>query len=111
MDNEIQESLARFTERYTNGQVPWDDSLPPPEVQALVATLPPGRALDLGCGYGRTAIYLAQHGWQVDAIDFVPQAIAEAEKRAMAAGVAPKFSFTLVRWQIWTFWKENTIWL
>ena len=47
MDNEIQESLARFTERYTNGQVPWDDSLPPPEVQALVATLPPGRALGL----------------------------------------------------------------
>ena len=93
MNEEMQEALARFTERYTNGQVPWDDTLPPPEVQALVATLPPGRALDLGCGYGRTAIYLAQHGWQVDGIDFVPQAIAEAKMRAAAANVAGNIQF------------------
>jgi cyclopropane fatty-acyl-phospholipid synthase-like methyltransferase len=93
MNQELQESLDRFTERYSDGQVPWDDALPPPEVQALVATLPPGRALDLGCGYGRTSIYLAQHGWQVDGIDFVPQAIAEAKKRAAAAAVADNIQF------------------
>lgn len=93
MSDETQDSLTRFTERYANGQVPWDDSLPPPEVQAVVVTLPPGRALDLGCGYGRTAIYLAQHGWQVDAIDFVPQAIAEAQKRANAAGITDNVQF------------------
>ena len=39
MDQEQQESLTRFTERYTNGQVPWDDVLPPPEVQALVVDM------------------------------------------------------------------------
>lgn len=93
MNRELQESLERFTERYTNGQVPWDDTLPPPEVQALVAPLPPGRALDLGCGYGRTSIYLAQHGWQVDAVDFVPQAIAEANRRATAAGALARIQF------------------
>ncbi len=93
MDKELQESLARFAERYANGEVPWDDTLPPPEVQALVAQLPPGRALDLGCGYGRTAIYLAQHGWQVDGIDFVPQAIAGAQKRAEKMAVADKIQF------------------
>lgn len=93
MNDELQDSLVRFTERYAQGEVPWDDSLPPPEVQDLAAPLPPGRALDLGCGYGRTAIYLAQHGWQVDAIDFVPQAIAEAKKRAAAAGVAERIQF------------------
>lgn len=93
MNQELYESLTRFTERYTNGQVPWDDELPPPEVQTLVATLPPGRALDLGCGYGRTAIYLARHGWQVDGVDFVPQAIAEANSRAAAAGVTQQIQF------------------
>lgn len=93
MNQEQQESLARFTERYANGQVPWDDALPPPEVQDLVATLPAGRALDLGCGYGRTAIYLAQNGWQVDGIDFVPQAIEEAKRRAAAAGALAQIQF------------------
>jgi SAM-dependent methyltransferase len=32
--------------------------------------LPPGRALDLACGTGRHALYLARHGWRVEAIDF-----------------------------------------
>ncbi len=93
MDREQEESLARFTERYMNGQVPWDDALPPPEVQDLVAKLPVGKALDLGCGYGRTAIYLAQHGWTVDAIDFVPTAIEEAVRRAALAGVKDQIRF------------------
>jgi SAM-dependent methyltransferase len=35
-----------------------------------VGQLPPGRALDVACGDGRHALYLARQGWQVDAIDF-----------------------------------------
>ena len=93
MSQELQESFERFVERYEAGEVPWDDALPPPEVQALAETLSPGRALDLGCGYGRTAIYLAQNGWQVDAVDFVPQAIKEAKRRAAAQGVAEQIRF------------------
>ena len=93
MNQEQQESMTRFTERYSTGQVPWDDALPPPEVQALVNKLKPGLALDLGCGYGRTAIYLAQHGWRVDGVDFVPQAIQEAQRRAEAQGVAQQIRF------------------
>ena len=89
----VEEAYKRFAERYATGEVPWDDALPPPEVQALVAGLQPGRALDLGCGYGRASIYLAQQGWRVDGVDFVPQAIAEARSRAEAAGVSGQIQF------------------
>lgn len=85
----------RLVERYESGQVPWDHELPPPEVIAVLQSLPPGRALDLGCGYGRASIYMAQHGWQVDGVDFVAQAVAEAERRADAAGVAASATFHL----------------
>ncbi len=48
--------------------------------------LAPGRALELGCGNGRNAIYLASQGCHVDAVDFSPQAIAWAGQRATSAG-------------------------
>ena len=82
--------LSRFEERYASGQIPWDHALPPPEVQAIVPTLTPGRALDIGCGYGRAAIFLAQQGWEADGVDFVPQAIEGAKARAAAAGLPPE---------------------
>lgn len=52
---------------------------------------PAGRALDLGCGPGRNAILLASRGFQVDAIDLSPTAIAWAEERAHDAGVSVRF--------------------
>ena len=56
--------------------------------QGLIA---PGRALDLGCGPGRNALYLASHGLKVDAIDLSPVAVAWAEDRAHEAGVGVRF--------------------
>ncbi|MCL4263012.1 MAG: methyltransferase domain-containing protein [Anaerolineae bacterium] len=89
----MDETYQRFAERYAAGPVPWDNPEPPPEVVALTAVLPPGRALDLGCGYGRTSIYLAQHGWLVDGVDFIAQAITAARQRAETAGVADRVTF------------------
>ncbi len=83
----------RLRERYEAGQVPWDDELPPPEVVAEMQNLPSGRALDLGCGYGRAAIYMARQNWQVDAVDFIDIALQEAARRAQQAGVAQNIHF------------------
>ncbi len=110
MKDTTNENIAHesFAERYALGNLPWDDVLPPPEVQAVVAKLPAGRALDLGCGYGRTSIYLAQHGWQVDGVDFVPQAITEAKKRAAAANIAEQIQFHAASVTALDFLQDNS---
>ncbi|GHE75543.1 methyltransferase [Streptomyces longispororuber] len=53
--------------------------------------LPPGRALDLGCGPGRNALHLAAHGFAVDAVDLSPAALAWAAERAREAGADIRF--------------------
>lgn len=53
--------------------------------------LTPGRALDLGCGPGRNALYLASLGFQVDAVDLSPAAVAWAQERAREAGADIRF--------------------
>jgi SAM-dependent methyltransferase len=50
-----------------------------------------GRVLEIGCGYGRNAIYLAGLGCVVDAVDFAPQAIEEAKARAEQSGRTVNF--------------------
>ncbi|WP_344530929.1 class I SAM-dependent methyltransferase [Streptomyces albiaxialis] len=54
-------------------------------------TLRPGRALDLGCGPGRNALFLASRGWRVDAVDLSPEAIRWAEERARGTGAEVGF--------------------
>ncbi len=66
---------------------PWDTGISPPELLTFIATHPPGRALDLGCGSGTNAITLAKHGWQVTGIDFALRAICLARKKASKQGL------------------------
>jgi SAM-dependent methyltransferase len=61
---------------------PANTSVEPARLLVEVAELvPPGRALDLACGPGRNAIYLAALGWQVTAVDASPVAIAHLRKQ------------------------------
>ncbi|MEU9890589.1 methyltransferase domain-containing protein [Sphaerisporangium sp. NPDC051011] len=53
--------------------------------------LTPGRALDLGCGPGRNAIYLASAGFEVDAVDLSATAVTWAGQRAREAGADVRF--------------------
>jgi SAM-dependent methyltransferase len=49
--------------------------------------LPPGKALDLGCGDGKNILFLEQQGWHVDGIDISAAALRGARQRLQAAGV------------------------
>lgn len=51
----------------------------------------PGRALDLGCGNGRNAVFLARSGFSVEAVDHSATAIEWAEQRAEEAGAEVRF--------------------
>jgi SAM-dependent methyltransferase len=53
---------------------------------AEVRGLPPGRALDAGCGHGAEAIWLAASGWQVTAVDFSVTALAHGRSTAGTVG-------------------------
>jgi SAM-dependent methyltransferase len=84
-----------FRFAYLTGRKPWDSGIPVPElVQAVEGpgAPAPGRAIDLGCGTGTNTVYLAEHGWRAVGVDFVPQAIAQARRRAAGAGVWPRLA-------------------
>jgi SAM-dependent methyltransferase len=58
---------------------------------AEVEGLPPGRALDLACGEGQNAIWLATLGWDVTGVDYSEVAIEKARARAVRDGVEVEF--------------------
>jgi SAM-dependent methyltransferase len=82
---------------YRLGFTPWDGHAHATSLQELIegtadtTALPPGAALDVGCGTGDSSIYLAQHGWHVTGVDFVPKALDRARSKARAAGVPVDF--------------------
>ncbi|MEU5669097.1 class I SAM-dependent methyltransferase [Micromonospora sp. NPDC047762] len=53
-----------------------------PILAAMVGDLPPGAALDLGCGQGGDSLWLAQRGWQVTAVDIADAALQRVNERA-----------------------------
>jgi SAM-dependent methyltransferase len=53
--------------------------------------LPPGRALDLGCGTGRNALFLAGHGWDTVGVEMVGYAVEVARRKAAAQNLAVRF--------------------
>ncbi len=82
-----------FEFQYRFGKPRWDTGVTPPEVVEMVEREKLGgkRALDLGCGTGTNAIYLARNGFQVVGLDFSHKAIAAAREKAKSAGVEIEF--------------------
>ena len=70
--------MADWNERYSRGEHIIKE--PMPLLVRVASQLPPGRALDLACGAGRHAIFLASRGWQVTAVDASPVGIKLARR-------------------------------
>lgn len=84
-------SSLMFMWQYFRGQTPWDTNITPPEVMEFIQKTSPGKALDLGCGTGTNAITLARHSWKVTGVDFAPNAIRAARKKAIQTGLEIDF--------------------
>jgi len=86
--------IERWDRAYRDGRRPgWDTGLPAEDLIAVVENgdLKPCRTAVLGCGSGTNAIYLAQKGFDVTAVDIAPTALAIAETKAEKAGVEVKW--------------------
>ncbi|MGC9962571.1 MAG: class I SAM-dependent methyltransferase [Acidimicrobiales bacterium] len=77
---------AEWDERYAGAEQVWSGE-PNAALVTEVGQLEPGRALDVGCGEGADAIWLASRGWQVTAIDVSKIALQRAASAAEQAGV------------------------
>ena len=74
-------------------KIPWNSEVPPAELVELVESgrVRPCRAVDLGCGAGNYAIYLAAHGFDVTGIDISPAAIKIATEKALQQNIRCRF--------------------
>ena len=75
-----------WNQRYADAELVWSAEANRFLVQE-VAALRPGRALDLGAGEGRNAIWLSERGWRVTAVDFSNIGLQKARRLAEARGV------------------------
>jgi SAM-dependent methyltransferase/quercetin dioxygenase-like cupin family protein len=93
---------AFWDERYGSASALWSGQ-PNPQLVAEVTDLAPGRALDVGSGEGADAIWLAERGWHVTALDISGVALARGAAHAVEAGpeVARRITWQhadLTRW-------------
>ncbi|WKN49425.1 class I SAM-dependent methyltransferase [Nocardioides sp. Arc9.136] len=80
-----------WDERYGATDAVWSGN-PNRRLVEQVADLAPGRAVDVGCGEGADAVWLAQQGWQVTGVDVSPVALQKAAAHAAAAGVTVEWA-------------------
>src|SRR5262245_45052343 len=74
-----------WNDSYASGDpLPWDTGTPDPLLVEMIESraIAPGRALEIGCGTGTNAIFLAQHGFKVLGVDISEIAVNRARAKA-----------------------------
>lgn len=82
-----------WDQRYRVRDTPWDSGIPSRELRKHLeeGMVTPCRAIEMGCGTGTNAVYLASQGFEVTACDLSSVALEGARRRADAAGVSVRF--------------------
>ncbi|WP_123028096.1 SAM-dependent methyltransferase [Mycolicibacterium stellerae] len=88
----MNETQAHWEEHYGERDRVWSGRV---NVQFadVTADLPPGHALDLGCGEGADSVWLAERGWTVVAVDISETALGRAREAASSRGVGDRIEF------------------
>ena len=87
-------SRTSWEERYQSRPAVWSDQPNQPLVDEIEHVAEPGTALEVGCGEGADAVWLAGQGWIVTAVDLSSTALERAAAHAEEAGVAQHITFT-----------------
>jgi methyl halide transferase len=84
---------AEWDVHYKSGNPPWETGRPSEELQRVIAEqkIQPCRVIELGCGTGINAVWLAQQGFDVTGVDFSSLAIEKANRRASEANANVRF--------------------
>jgi len=98
-DEIVEDDVAPLMEAIYGGQIgpvdqiPWNHAEPPPPLVELVDSgrVAPGRAIDLGCGAGNYAVYLARRGFAMTGVDISVHAIELARETARRQAVECRF--------------------
>lgn len=87
------QSSSQWDERYASGEAPWDVGVTDEHLSGFLAdgSLTSGRALEIGCGTGTNAVFLASRGFDVVGLDVSTLAVERARERASANGVRCAF--------------------
>jgi SAM-dependent methyltransferase len=103
--------MTTWDERFRSGEYPTDPD-PSPILRDYVAEIPAGRALDVATGTGRNAVFLAERGYAVEAVDQSRAGLELTRERAAERGVAdrldlvqadlPGFAFPTARYALCT---------
>lgn len=83
---------AQWEERYASDEQFWSGRVNA-TFAAVAQTLAPGSALEVGCGEGADAVWLAERGWQVTAVDVSDTAVARGRAAAHERGLADRLRF------------------
>ena len=81
-----------WDERYAASHRIWSGR-PNPRLVEHVSAMAPGAAIDVGCGEGADAVWLASRGWEVLGVDVSSVALERAREHAVGAGVADRTSW------------------